>query len=199
MTDNLHLEETEMSKSNAAVLTLVQIALGSVFGLAGGGLSVLIFDRLLWQGLLYPPNKPLISGGILLGIPMLITILIAYGITVVCVGEGVRLATYWIEKKNLQRNNVYQGAFLGAPAAAALMSMAIYDWSSMDMGFNPLVIGIIHFISAIISFPVKILLNLRCPPEFLLIIAAPIGAILGYRLSKPKKQEGEEEIAIVST
>lgn len=196
MTGNLHLEETEMPKGNTAVLTLVQILLGSVFGLVGSGLSLLIFDRLLWQGLLYksPPATPLISGGIFLGIPLLITILLAYGITVVCVGEGVRLATYWIEKENLQRNNVYQGAFLGAPAAAALMTMATYNWSSMDMGFNPLIINIIRRISYLISLPVKILLSLKCPPEMLLIIAAPIGAIIGYRLSTPKKLEVEEEI-----
>jgi len=194
VTGNLHIEETEMSKGNTAVLTLAQILLGSLLGLAGGGLSWFIFERLLWRGGLYkpPPGTPIVSGGILLGIPMLITILLAYGITVVCVGEGIRLATYWIEKKNLERHNIYQGAFLGAPAAAALMSMATYDWNSMDMGFNPLIIGIIHIISALISFPVKILLLLRCPPELLLIIAAPIGAILGYRLSKPKKLEGQK-------
>jgi len=185
----------KISKGNTAVLTLIQLLLGSVFGLAGGGLCLFIFDKFLWKGLLYkaPPSTPLISGGILLGIPLLITILLAYGITVLCVGEGVRLATYWLEKKNLQRNNVYQGAFLGAPAAAALMTMATYDWSGMDVGFNPIIMGIIHLIAVVISFPVKILLLLRCPPELLLIIAAPIGAILGYRLSKPNKSEEEKD------
>ncbi len=186
-----------MSKGNTT-LTLIQILLGSVFGLAGAGLSLLIFDKLLWKGLLYkaPPSTPVISGGILLGIPLLITILLTYGITVLCVGEGVRLAAYWIEKKNLQRNNVYQGAFLGAPAAAALMTMATYDWSGMGMDFNPMIMGIIRIIAVVISFPVKILLLLRCPPELLLIIAAPIGAILGYRLSKPDELEEDNDTVL---
>jgi len=197
LVSNLYSEEMEMSKGNTT-LTLIQILLGSVFGLAGAGLSLLIFDKLLWKGLLYkaPPSTPVISGGILLGIPLLITILLTYGITVLCVGEGVRLAAYWIEKKNLQRNNVYQGAFLGAPAAAALMTMATYDWSGMGMDFNPMIMGIIRIIAVVISFPVKILLLLRCPPELLLIIAAPIGAILGYRLSKPDELEEDNDTVL---
>jgi hypothetical protein len=79
--------------------------------------------------------------------------------------------------------------FLGIPAAAALISMATYDWSSMDMGLFPgtFIIGIIRVIATIVSFPVKILLFFKFPAILMYIIAAPVGAIIGYRLAVPEK------------
>ena len=111
-----------------------------------------------------------------------------------CVGEGVRLITYRMRGTVLSRKSVYQGAFLGIPAAAALLSMATYDWSSMDAGMfqSKFIMGIVQVIAIIVSTPVKLLLTLRIPPELLYFVSAPIGAIIGYRIAKPEYSANEE-------
>ena len=177
-----------MSKSRAIVLTVCQVLFGGVLGLIGGGLCFIIFNPLgRWLA-------SVISGGIFYAIPLLLLFLIAYGVTIVCVGEGVRLITYRMRGTVLSRKSVYQGAFLGIPAAAALLSMATYDWSSMDAGMfqSKFIMGIVQVIAIIVSTPVRLLLILRIPPELLYFVSAPIGAIIGYRIAKPEYSANEE-------
>jgi len=171
------------------VLALAQIAFGGAVGAIVGFIAYLIMGTLLWGKLL----APVLPSGILYAIPLLITFLITYGVIVVCVGEAVRRVTYWMRKEILLRKIVYQGVFLGIPAAAALISMATYDWSSMDMGLFPgtFIIGVIRIIATIVSLPVKVLLFFKFPPLLMYIIAAPTGAIIGYRLAE--SEESSEE------
>jgi len=170
-----------MSRNRATVLTLAQIGFGGAIGAISGLIVYFVMGNLLWGKFL----ANFISGGIFYAIPLLITFLITYGVIVVCVGEAVRLVTYWMQKETLPRKIVYQGVFLGIPAAAALISMATYDWSSMDMGLFPgtFIIGIIRIIANIVSAPIKVLLFFKFPPILMYIISAPVGAIIGYRLA----------------
>ena len=170
-----------MSRNRATILTLAQIGFGGAIGAISGLIVYFVMGNLLWGKFL----ANVISGGIFYAIPLLITFLITYGVVVVCVGEAVRMVTYWMQKENLPRKIVYQGVFLGIPAAAALISMATYDWSSMDMGLFPgtFIISIISVIANIVSAPIKILLFFKFPPILMYIISAPVGAIIGYRLA----------------
>ena len=174
-----------MSRNGAAVLTLAQIAFGGAIGAIIGFIGYFIMGSLLWGKFL----ANLLSDGIFYAISVLITFLITYGVIVVCVGEAVRLVTYWMRKETLPRKIVYQGVFLGIPAAAALISMATYNWSSMDMGLFPgtFILGIIRVIATIVSAPVKVLLFFKFPPILMYIISAPVGAIIGYRLAAPEQ------------
>jgi len=185
-----------MSKNGTAVLTLAQIAFGGATGAVIGLIGYFIMGSLLWGKLL----AHVISGGVFYAIFVLITFLITYGVVVVCVGEAVRLVAYWMQKETIPRKIVYQGVFLGIPAAAALISMATYDWSSMDMGLFPgtFILGIIRIIASIVSAPVKVLLFFKFPPILMYIIAAPVGAIVGYRLAAPE-QLAEDSTEYVSS
>lgn len=174
-----------MSRNRTAMLTLAQIAFGGAVGAIIGSIGYFVMGNLLWGNFL----AHVISSGIFYAISVLLTFLITYGIIVVCVGESVRLVTYWMQKETIPRKIVYQGVFLGIPAAAALISMATYDWSSMDMGLFPgtFILGIIRVIASIVSAPVKILLFFKFPPILMYIISAPVGAIIGYRLAAPEQ------------
>ena len=165
-------------------VTLGQVVLGGAAGFLVSAASLLLIERLIWNGFL----SSAITGGFLLYILQLLSFLFIYGSAVICVGEIVlRLAG----NISVSRRDVYQGTFLGAPAAAALMSMATVDWTSMDPRLfpSPIILHLVRIVVVVISAPVKLLLLLHIPPELLLIIGAPIGAILAYRLAEPQDYE----------
>ncbi len=164
-------------------VTLGQIALGGGAGFLASVASLFLIERLIWEGFL----ASVLTGGLLLYILQLISFLAIYGSAVVCVGEVVR----WLARDpSISRRDAYQGAFLGAPAAAALMSMATIDWASMDPRLLPSpMLQLVRIVAVVISAPVKLLLLLHFPPELLLIVGAPIGAILAYRLVEPQDSE----------
>ena len=93
-----------MSRNRTAMLTLAQIAFGGAVGAIIGSIGYFVMGNLLWGNFL----AHVISSGIFYAISVLITFLITYGAIVVCVGEGVRLVTYWMQKKNIPRKIVYQ-------------------------------------------------------------------------------------------
>ena len=169
-----------MSKKNAILLTLSQIALGGIAGLGTGWVSLFVFQNLI--GHLVSVH---VQHGFWVGLFLLVSFGVAYGCAVAGAGEGVRFAgrRFGVD---IDRKSAYQGAFLGAPTIVALMSLLNIHWDAI---IPPnlliyLLLPVAHLIAFIVSLPVLVLTEwLKFPPELLYIVAAPIGAILGYKLN----------------
>ena len=180
-----------MSRKRTIALTASQIVLGGSIGLASGWLCRLIVELLLWNGLV----GDRLQHGFWVGLLLLISFGATYGSALAGVAEGVIFAgrRFGI---NIDRKRTYQGAFLGAPAIVALMSLLNIHWEAL-VASNLLfyiLLNIAQLLSLIISLPLRILLSIKCPPELLYIIAAPIGAILGYRLGMERRRTASVEL-----
>ena len=177
-----------MSKKNAILLTLSQIALGGIVGLVAGWVSLFIFQNLIGRVV-----STYVQHGFWMGLFLLISFGVAYGSAVAGVGEAVRLAGRWFGVE-IDRKKAYQGAFLGAPTIVALMSLINIHWGGI-IAPNLLIhilLPIARLIAFIVSLPVLVLTEwLRFPPELLYIVAAPVGAILGYRLDSSHVRDAE--------
>lgn len=174
-----------MPRKNAIALTASQIAFGGFIGLAGGWLCLLIVEQLVWKGLI----GDRIQHGFWVGLFLLISFAAVYGSAIAGVAESIRFAGRRFGA-SIDRKSAYQGAFLGAPAIVALMALLNIHWEGLiapNLLFY-LLLAIAQLLSFIISLPLRILLSIHCPPELLYIIAAPVGAILGYRLSSERTQ-----------
>ena len=115
---------------------------------------------------------------------MLVSFGVVYGSAIVGVGEGVRFAGLRFNV-DIDRKNAYRGAFLGAPAIVAVISLLNIHWDAIiaPNRLIYLILPVVHLIAAIISLPIRIFIDwLNFPPELLYIVSAPIGAILGYRI-----------------
>lgn len=175
-----------MPRKSAVALTASQIALGSIAGLVLGGLCLFVGDLLIWKGLV----GSRIQHGFWVGLFLLISFALSYGGAVVGVSEAVRFAGQRFGM-TINRKRAYQGAFLGAPAIVALMTLLEIHWEGLVatnlLFYLLLVVG--QVLASIVSFPLWLLLKIHCPPELLYVLAAPIGAILGYRLSSQTPPE----------
>ena len=178
----------DMTRKNEILLTLSQIVLGAVVGLVGGGLCLFIFEKFFWEVII----AGRVQHGFWVGLLLLISFGVTYGATVVGVAESVRFAgrKFGVD---IGRRGTYEGAFLGAPAIVALMSLLNIQWAELvpQNLLISLLLPVFRAIAFLISLPLRVLLLLRCPPELLYILAAPIGAILGYRLRWSTKKETE--------
>ena len=177
-----------MSRKDEILLTLSQIFLGAVVGLVGGGLCLFIFEKLIW-GVVIADR---VQHGFWVGLFLLISFGITYGATVAGVAESVRFVGLKFGV-HIGRRGTYQGAFLGAPAIVALMSLLNIQWAELipQNLLISLLLPVFRALAFLISLPLRVLLSLKCPPELLYILAAPIGAILGYRLSRSTNKETE--------
>ena len=177
-----------MTRKNELLLTLSQVGLGAVVGLIGGGLCLLIFEEFFWEIVL----ADRIQHGFWVGLFLLISFGVTYGVTVVGVAESVRFAGIKFGV-HIGRRGTYHGAFLGAPAIVALMLLLNIQWAELipQNLLISLLLPVFRALAFLVSLPLRILLLLRCPPELLYILAAPIGAILGYRLSRSTEKETE--------
>ena len=180
-----------MSRKRTIALTASQIVLGGSIGLASGWLCRLIIELLLWKGLV----GDRVQHGFWVGLLLLISFGVTYGSALAGVAEGVIFAGRRFGV-NIDRKRTYQGAFLGAPAIVALMSLLNIHWEAL-VASNLLfyiLLNIAQLLALIISLPLRILLAIKCPPELLYIIAAPIGAILGYRLGMERRRTASVEL-----
>ncbi|MDE0298824.1 MAG: hypothetical protein OXN17_09345 [Candidatus Poribacteria bacterium] len=177
-----------MSRKNKILLTLSQVGLGAVVGLVGGGLCLFIFEKFLW-GVVIADR---VQHGFWVGLLLLISFSVTYGAAVAGVAESVRFAGRKFGVY-ISRKGTYQGAFLGAPAIVALMSLLNIQWAELipQNLLISLLLPIFRALAFLISLPLRVLLLLKFPPELLYILAAPIGAILGYRLSRSTNKETE--------
>lgn len=180
-----------MPRKRTIVLTVSQIALGGSIGLASGWLCRLIVELLLWNGLI----GDRVQHGFWVSLLLLISFGVTYGSALAGVAEGVIFAGRRFGV-SIDRKRTYQGAFLGAPAIVALMSLLNIHWEAL-VASNLLfyiLLNVAQLLALIISLPLRILLAVKCPPELLYIVAAPIGAILGYRLSMERRRPASADI-----
>ena len=170
-----------MARKSAILLTLSQIVLGAVVGLVGGGICLFIFEEFFW-GVIIGDR---VQHGFWVGLFLLISFGVTYGVTVAGVAESVRFAGRKFGT-HIARKGTYQGAFLGAPAIVALMSLLNIQWAELipQNLLVSLLLPVFRVLAFLVSLPLRVLLLLKCPPELLYVLAAPIGAILGYRLSR---------------
>ena len=180
-----------MPRKRTIALTVSQIALGGSIGLASGWLCRLIVELLLWKGLI----GDRVQHGFWVSLLLLISFGVTYGSALAGVAEGVIFAGRRFGV-SIDRKRTYQGAFLGAPAIVALMSLLNIHWEAL-VASNLLfyiLLNVAQLLALIISLPLRILLAVKCPPELLYIVAAPIGAILGYRLSVERRRTASAEL-----
>ena len=181
-----------MSSKNRVLLIPFQIAIGVVAVLSGSLVYLFVFKKLFWEMLI----TERITHGFWVGLFLIISIGITYGLMVVGASEGIR---YIGRQYNLEVpfKPVCSGAFLGVPAVVGLVALLNVPWEifgNQNLIIN-LIVPILELISYILSLPIRGWLLLRLPIEILYVFAIPIGAIIGYRISKQEvsKIDGQEE------
>jgi hypothetical protein len=155
--------------------TLAQVITGGVAGFLAGWISLLLIN-LIWQGLI-----SLSLGSFLTGLLLLISFLILLCATVIATSESVLLIGRFIPRET-SRRKIYEGCFIGLCSAVAILSVTRGDWISTLDEWSGLVKLIATLFYIIAFLPLK-LVTFWIPSLFLIIMAAPIGATIGYNLS----------------
>jgi len=177
--------DRKMANVRKIGLTFVQMLVGCCCGILAGGISLSLID-FAWPGI-----QRLNLGGFLTALLLLISFLIVYGAAVVATAEGVRQMGRFIPRQT-SRRKIYEGSFLGACAAVAVLTVTRADWMGtlQEWGAPVRLVGTLLYF--VIVLPVKFVIY-WFPPLLLLIIAAPIGAAIGYNLPPPEGEETEAE------
>lgn len=165
-------------------LTFAQMLVGCCCGILAGGILLFLIN-FAWQGV-----QRLNLGGFLTALLLLISFLIVYGAAVAATAEGVRQMGRFVPRQT-SRRKTYEGSFLGACAAVAVLTVTRADWMGtlQEWGAPVRLVGTLLYF--VIVLPVKFAIY-WLPPLLLLIIAAPIGAAIGYNLP-PEEEEIETE------
>lgn len=178
-----------MTKNNIT-LTFGQIVAGSIIGLVGGWICLLIFENLIWQLLL--GNR--VSHGFWVGLFLLISLSVTYGIVIVGASAGIR----FVSRKfgaDISLKPLCSGAFLGPPAVVGLLALLNVPWEIFGRPnlILALLLPILKALAYIVSLPMRGWVHLGLPVEIWYILAVPIGAILGYRLAPVENAEVSAE------
>lgn len=178
-----------MSKKNIT-LTFGQIAGGSIIGLAGGWICLLIFENLIWQFLL----GDRVSHGFWVGLFLLISLSVTYGIVIVGASVGIRLVSQKFGA-DIPLKPLCSGAFLGPPAVVGLLALLNVPWEIFGRPnlILALLLPVLKTLAYIVSLPMRGWVYLGLPVEIWYILAVPIGAILGYRLRAVVNPEMDAE------
>lgn len=185
-------ESREGMKKNGVTLTLGQIVAGSLIGLVGGWVCLLIFDDFIWQALL--GNK--VSHGFWVGLLLLISLAITYGVVIVGASVGIRFVSQKFGV-NIPLKPLCSGAFLGPPAVVGLLALLNVPWEIFGRPnlILALLLPVLKTLAYVVSLPMRGWMYLGLPVEIWYILAVPIGAILGYRLTAIKNSEASAEQA----
>lgn len=185
-------ESRESMKKNGVTLTLGQIVAGSLIGLVGGWVCLLIFDDFIWQALL--GNK--VSHGFWVGLLLLISLAITYGVVIVGASVGIRFVSQKFGV-NIPLKPLCSGAFLGPPAVVGLLALLNVPWEIFGRPnlILALLLPVLKTLAYVVSLPMRGWMYLGLPVEIWYILAVPIGAILGYRLTAIKNSEASAEQA----
>lgn len=175
-----------MSKKNIILLTLGQIAAGSIVGLAGGWICLLVLENFIWRMLIGTREMHGFWASCLLFISLGIT----YGTVVVGASESIRFVS---RKFGIQIpfKPVCSGAFLGPPAIVGLLALLNVPWEIFGAPnlILALILPVLKAIAYIVSLPIRGWIHLGLPIEIWYILAGPVGAILGYRLPAGENRE----------
>lgn len=175
-----------MPEKDSILLILSQIAIGVAIVFFGSLVYLVIINKLFWQLII----ADRVTHGFWVGLFLLISIGLSYGLIVVSVGQGIR---YVGRRFNIEIpfKPVCSGGFLGAPAIVGLIALLDVPWDvfgNQNLIIN-LIIPIFEVVAFVFSLPIRGWRLLNLPVEILYIIAIPIGAVLGYRLSKREVRE----------
>ena len=155
-----------------------------------GGFCLLIFDNFIWQVLL--GNK--VHHGFWVGLLLLISLGITYGVVIVGSSASIR----FVSQKfgiNIPLKPLCSGAFLGPPAVVGLLALLNVPWEIFGRPnlILALLLPVLKTLAYIVSLPMRGWMYLGLPVEIWYILAVPIGAILGYRLTAVKNTEAAEQ------
>ena len=177
---------------NSITLTFGQIVAGSIIGLAGGWICLLMFEMFIWQFLL--GNR--VSHGFWVGLFLLISLSVTYGIVIVGSSVGIRFVSQKFGT-DIPLKPLCSGAFLGPPAVVGLLALLNVPWEIFGRPnlILALLLPVLKTLAYIISLPMRGWVYLGLPVEIWYILAIPIGAILGYRLTAVEKTEVSAEHA----
>ncbi len=158
-----------------------QIAIGVVVVLSGLLVYLFVVKKFIWEILI----AERITHDFWIALLLIFSIGITYGFMVVGATVGIR---YIGRKFNLEVpfKPVCSGAFLGAPAVVGLVALLNVPWEifgNQNIIVN-LIVPILALISYILSLPIRGWFLIGAPIEILYLLAIPIGAIIGYRISK---------------
>ena len=174
-----------MSKKNVIVVTLLQIVAGSVIGVAGGWLCQLFFEKFILELLI----GSRVTHGFWVGLFLLVSIGITYGVAIVGATEAIR----FVGRKfgsTIAFKPVCSGAFLGPPAIVGLLALLNVPWEIF--GRPNLLLSILlpafKILAYLLSLPIRVWLLFEFPVEILYCLSIPVGAILGYRLSSTDRR-----------
>ena len=178
-----------MTKNNIT-LTLGQIAAGSIVGLAGGWICLLIFENLIWQFLL----ESRVGHGFWVGLFLLISLSATYGIVIVGASTGIRFVSRKLGT-DIPLKPLCSGAFLGPPAVVGLLALLNVPWEIFGRPnlILALLLPVLKTLAYIVSLPMRGWVHLGFPVEIWYILAVPVGAILGYRLTPGANTEVSTE------
>lgn len=170
-----------MSNKNNLLLTFSQVGVGILSSVIGCIIYFYVFKFLIWSVII----NDRVSHGFLVGILLFLSIGLTYGLIIVGTSQGIRFVSQQFGE-NLPFKPIFSGAFLGAPAVVGLISLLNVPWDDLQTNnlILTIILPIIEVIAYLLSLPIRIWLLLNFPVEILYIVAIPIGAILGYRLSK---------------
>ena len=155
-----------------------------------GGFCLLIFDNFIWQVLL--GNK--VHHGFWVGLLLLISLGITCGVVIVGSSASIR----FVSQKfgiNIPLKPLCSGAFLGPPAVVGLLALLNVPWEIFGRPnlILALLLPVLKTLAYIVSLPMRGWMYLGLPVEIWYILAVPIGAILGYRLTAVKNTEAAEQ------
>ena len=172
-----------MTNGKKIGLTFAQMLVGCCAGVLAGGFF------LFWINLIQRETQSVHPGGFLTALLILISFLIVFGAGVVGTAEGVRQMGRFIPRQT-SRRKIYEGAFLGICAAVAILTVTRGDWvSTLEEWGGPIkTLGTLIYLVLVV--PVKLATG-WIPAHFLLLIAAPIGAAIGYN-TNPYEEEVSE-------
>jgi hypothetical protein len=98
------------------------------------------------------------------------------------------------------RMQLWKGAFLGAPAVIALLSLTEMDWTAiMTTSRGNVIMTVFFFVIGVVQYavtlPVRLLVYfLNVPAEAVMILAMPIGAMLVAHWARPETMvDGPDE------
>ncbi|MDQ1318694.1 MAG: hypothetical protein QG588_2356 [Candidatus Poribacteria bacterium] len=164
--------------------TLIQVITGSLAGFLACWVSLQLIN-LVWQGLI-----SLSLGNFLTGLLLLISFLIVLCATLIATSESVRQIGRFIPKET-SRRKIYEGCFIGLCSAVAILSVTRGDWISTLDEWSGLIKLIATLFYILAFLPLK-LVTFWIPALFLIVIAAPIGAVIGYNLSSALNEKKVE-------
>lgn len=169
----------------------IYVILQLIVGCAAGVLSyeiLLNITNLIWQQL-----EQVSINEFLKALLILVSFVVITSGFIAAIGESVKVIGVKLTLKNAPRKRVYEGAFLGMCTAVAILSVTRGEWMYALEEWGGMVRLVATFLYFLIVLPIKFL-TFWIPSVALLIISAPIGAVISYNyLPKPKPDDTKKE------